>query len=119
MTTDDTMTMPGTPDLREIRVRNLDWQIDWGEDGYQAKWKKGNYGLLKAATEEELEDKIRHACIGAIGPEAPDELSCLKTKFPRYWMRPVHEGYVAVPRGTNLIVAESLEDLGTKLQRPG
>lgn len=106
-----------TPDLRQIRIRHPGWRIDWCGDSYQARWKDGL--LLKAATQEELTTKLRSAPTGAIGSEAIDELSPLKAKFPRYWMQPVHEGYLAVPRGVFPILAPTLDELGKKIQRPG
>jgi hypothetical protein len=78
--------------------------------------KDGSYGPLRAATEQDLECKIRGVCVMAAGPERPDELSALMFRFPRYWIRPVREGYLAVPRGFYPIAAATIEELEKRLR---
>jgi len=112
-------SLPEKPNLQYVRVRNLEWWIDWTpEGGYTAKWKHGSYGVLKAATEEDLELKIRSAPVGKPqAPEAhPNEMSPVKAKYPRFWIQRVHEGYLALPRGTYPLLAPTIEELDQKLQ---
>lgn len=72
--------------MESIRARYPRWRIGAGTHGYRAALPDGM--LLEADTLNALVVKILFSPAQAIGPEAPpDELSAVKLKFPRYWIR--------------------------------
>jgi len=110
---------PEKPDLLYVRVRNPAWWIDWTpEGGYTARWKDGRYGVLQAATEEDLERKIRSSGLGRPPPPEPppDEMSLLQARYPRYFIQRVREGYLALPRGMYPLLAPTVEELDSMLR---
>jgi hypothetical protein len=100
-----------------LRSRHHAWGFSYRDGSYRAWHEDGT--PLAAATADELTRAINAGRVRTASPEAPDDLSCLKSRHPRYWMQPVHEGYLAVPRGVCPILAPTIDELGKQLRLPG